>query len=374
MLLTITTTVKPATDLGYLLHKNPARVHALALSYGTAHVFYPEATEERCTAALLVELDPVGLVRGRGGGEGGPLAQYVNDRPYVASSFMSVAIAQAFGTALSGRPKDRPELAAMAIPVEARLAAVPSRGGEKLLRKLFEPLGYALEIAGHPLDPRLPDLGASSLYTLGLRAERPLVELLRHLYVLIPVLDAEKHYWVGDAEVEKLLRHGEAWLASHPERDLIARRYLKFQPSLAREALERLTSEEAVDVDAAEREHADEERAVEAPIGLNDQRMGAVRSVLAAEGARSVIDLGCGEGRLLQILLRDGSFERLTGMDVSLQALERTEERLHLDRLPEPVRRKIALVHGSVLYRDKRLAGHDAAVAIEVIEHLDPPR
>ena len=97
MLLTITTTHQPATDLGYLLHKNPARLHSFELSFGQAHVFYPEATAERCTAALLLDVDPVGLVRNRRGpGQGGTLDQYVNDRPYVASSLLSVAISRVF--------------------------------------------------------------------------------------------------------------------------------------------------------------------------------------------------------------------------------------------------------------------------------------
>src|SRR3954469_19826775 len=102
MLLTITTTHRPATDLGYLLHKRPGSSQSFELAFGRAHVFYPEASEERCTAALLLDLDPVGLVRQRQGpgGAGGLLEQYVNDRPYVASSFLSVAIAQVYGSAL----------------------------------------------------------------------------------------------------------------------------------------------------------------------------------------------------------------------------------------------------------------------------------
>src|SRR5713226_5643929 len=98
MLLTITNTHPTATDLGYLLHKNPARTQSFPLAAGQAHVFYPEASAERCTAALLLDLDPVALVRGSGGSrdEGGPIDQYVNDRPYTASSFLSVAIAEAF--------------------------------------------------------------------------------------------------------------------------------------------------------------------------------------------------------------------------------------------------------------------------------------
>ena len=167
MLLTISTTYQPATDLGYLLHKNPARLQTEELSFGKGFVFYPEASDDQCTAALLIEIDPVALVRGRGpAGEGGQLEQYVNDRPYVASSFLSVAIAQVFGTAMQGRCKDRSELAQTAIPLEATLSAVPSRGGEVFIRKLFEPLGYAVTAQGHVLDEKFPDWGASPYFTV----------------------------------------------------------------------------------------------------------------------------------------------------------------------------------------------------------------
>jgi 3' terminal RNA ribose 2'-O-methyltransferase Hen1 len=215
MLLTISTTHEPATDLGYLLHKNPARAQDFELSFGQAHVVYPEASAERCTAALVLDVDPVGLVRGRRGpeGDGGLLAQYVNDRPYVASSFLSVAISEVFGSALGGRSKDRPDLAAAAIPLEARLAVVPCRGGETLLRRLFEPLGWRVSAETHALDPSTAlgtgpstplgtggataEWGASRYYTVTLAGTARLAELLAHLYVLVPVLDDEKHYWVG---------------------------------------------------------------------------------------------------------------------------------------------------------------------------------
>src|SRR5213592_625871 len=134
MLLTITNSKPPATDLGYLLHKNPSRVQSFELSFGKAHVFYPEATSDRCTAALLLDVDPVGLVRGkRGQHECGTLDQYVNDRPYVLSSFLSVAMGRAFGTAMSGRSKGRQELADVAIPLTAHLTVVACRAGEGLI-------------------------------------------------------------------------------------------------------------------------------------------------------------------------------------------------------------------------------------------------
>ena len=247
MLLTIATTWRPATDLGFLLVKNPARCQSFPLPFGQAHVFYPVAREDRCQAALMLDLDPVGLVRGPRGanpGDGGALRQYVNDRPYVASSFLSVAIARVLGSALKGSSRDRPELAETPIPLEAEVAVLPCRGGEPFLRRLFEPLGYSIEVRRLPLDERFPEWGESPYYHVRLAATCRLRDLLSHLYVLLPVLDDDKHYWVGQEELDKLLARGEGWLSSHPEREQIARRYLKHQRYLAREALDRLSAEE----------------------------------------------------------------------------------------------------------------------------------
>lgn len=377
MLLTITTTHRPADDLGYLLHKNPARCQSFPLSFGAAHVFYPEVSPDRCTAALLLDVDPVGLVRQRRGpsGEGGLLDQYVNDRPYVASSFLSVAIAQVFGSALSGRCKDRPDVVSRPLPLTARLAAVPCRGGEDLLRRLFEPLGYAVAAERHPLDPRFPDWGDSPYYTVTLSATLTLRSLLSHLYVLIPVLDNDKHYWVDRKEVDKLLRQGEGWLAEHPERELITARYLRYQRRLTDEALERLGEDDPTDPDEAARAHDAEEAAVERPLSLHEQRLGAVLSVLKGAGARSVLDLGCGEGRLIiQHLLKEPQFERILGVDVSARSLRIAADRLRYDRMPERQRERVKLIHGSLMYRDRRLEGFDAAAVVEVIEHMDAPR
>jgi len=347
MLLTLTTTHQPATDLGYLLRKNPARPQSFSLTFGKAHVFYSEANAERCTVALLVDVDPVGLVRNRRGprGEGGALEQYVNDRPYAASSFLSVAIAEVFGSALAGKSKERPELVDTLLPLRVTISALPCRGGEEFLPELFEPLGYTLS--------------ASPL---------PLQKLLTHLYVLVPVLDNDKHYWVGDDEVEKLLRHGEGWLPTHPERETIIRRYLKHQRSLVDDALAQLVEESDPDPDAAVEAHASEEEEIECSISLNEHRLGSVLAALKASGATRVLDLGCGEGRLLQAILKEKQFTEIVGMDVSHRVLE-----IARDRLPPVQMERLRLLHGSLTYRDQRLAGFDAAAVVEVIEHLDAP-
>lgn len=374
MLLTLTTTHHPATDLGYLLAKHPDRVQRFDLSFGAAHVFYPESTPTTCTAALLLEVDPVALSRGRPSGGGAPLEPYVNDRPYAASSFLSVAIAQVFGTALAGRCRERPDLVDAPIPLRAHLPALPCRGGESFLRALFEPLGYAVEATQHALDPTFPEWGPSPYFAVALHATVPLHDLLGHLYVLVPVLDDQKHYWVGQDELDKLLRHGEGWLASHPAREAIASRYLRHQRGLAREALARLTVDEQPDPEAVESAGNAEEAAVEAPLRLNDQRLAAVVEQLKACGARRILDLGCGEGNLVRALLAESQFHFVLGMDVSHRALEHAADRLRLERMSERERARVSLIHGSLGYRDRRLEGFDAAALVEVIEHLEPAR
>jgi 3' terminal RNA ribose 2'-O-methyltransferase Hen1 len=375
MYLTISTTHSPATDLGYLLHKRPGKLHSVELSFGTAYVFYPEATDARCTAALLMEVDPVQLVRKSGGpaGEGGLLDQYVNDRPYASSSFTSVALARAFGTALGGRSKGRQELADSPLPLEIQIPVAPCRGGESFLRRLFEPLGYQVAASHHPLDERFPEWGESRYWSISLSAKKRLQDVLQHLYVLLPVLDDDKHYWVGKDEIEKLLRRGKGWLAAHPEREEITRRYLKYQRRLMNEALARLTEDEE-DPDEIAEVHSSEEVALEDRISLNQQRLGSILAALRQSGAKRVLDLGCGEGRLLALLLADASFTEILGIDVSPRVLEKAAERLRLTTLPPRKRERIKLLQGSLMYRDARLNGYDAAAVVEVVEHLDPPR
>lgn len=365
MLLTLTTTHEPATDLGFLLHKHPQRHQNFNVGFGTAHVFYPEATPEKCTAALILDIDPVALVRGRGRSEEGLLTNYVNDRPYAASSFLSVALGRVFGTALGGRCEARPELSAGTMPLCARIMPLDCRGQPDLPRRLFEPLGYrtlAVAIPG-------PDGGPSRYLDMSIDSTVRLAQLLTHLTVLIPVLDDRKHYWIGDDEIDKLLRRGEGWLALHPERELIAERYLKRQKRLAQIALDRLAGlDEGVagDGDASARLDA-----LETPLRLNEHRIGRVVEVLREAGARSVLDLGCGSGRLIEALLKDRGFERILGVDISTRELALARARL--DRLPEHQRRRVELAQGALTYRDKRLGGFDAAAAVEVIEHIDRP-
>lgn len=361
MLLTLTTTHAPATDLGYLLHKHPERPQSLALPFGQAHVFAPEAGEARASYALLLEVDPVALSRRRRGENSGvPLAPYVNDRPYVPGSFLSVALGVAYRSALNGRSQERRGLADTAIPLEIALPVCPARGGPDLPERLFGPLGYAVQAEPILLDASFPEWGASEYVHLRLTAQLRLRDLLAHLYVLLPVLDDEKHYFVSEDEIAKLLRHGEGWLAGHPERELITRRYLKYQRHLTRQASEGFEDDDTEDAPPERRTN------------LNEQRLDAVLAELRASGASRVLDLGCGEGNLLLRLAAEGQFTAILGLDASARSLARARERL--ERLPEGQRVRVALAHGGLTYRDARLRGWGAAALVEVIEHLDPPR
>ncbi len=378
MLLTITTEHAPATDLGYLLHKHPDNVRTVSFPFGDAHVFFPEARVERCTAALLVEVDPVGLIRGRGRRSGRQetfsLAGYVNDRPFAASSFLAVALGKVFGTAMSGRCDQRQELADAPLELEVELPVVPVRGGEAVLRSLFEPLGYRVDATQLPLDDEFPEWGPSRYWSVRLACTVRLAELLAHLYVLLPVLDDDKHYWVGDDEARKLLDKGGDWLGTHPERELISRRYLKHRRSLANDVLARLADDAPDDHAQVDSEQDLEEAKVEERISLNQQRLDTVTSVIEQVGATRVLDLGCGEGRLVQRLLRVPQVVHVTGADVSTRALERAEDRLRLEQLSDRQRSRVALIQAGLTYRDARFEGFDVATLIEVIEHLDEPR
>ena len=378
VLLTISTTHHPATDLGYLLHKHPGRVQAFPLSVGTAHVFYPESTQHRCTAALMLEVDPVALVRGRQGpsGDGFALGQYVNDRPYAASSMLALALKDVFRTALTGRCNARPDLAAAAMPLEIRMPSVPCRGGADLLRRLFEPLGWDVAADSVPLDPAIPEWGESRYLDVRLSGHVRLADALNHLYVLLPVLDDAKHYWVSDDEVDKLVRAGAGWLGTHPEKVIITSRYLSHRQRLTDVAMARLADIDETDID--ELDNATEGAVVvdtwDRAAPLAEQRRGAVLAAVRACCARTVGDLGCGDGKLVEDLLAEPGIEQVVATDVSVRALQIAARKLRLDTMPERQRTRLQIFQSALTYRDERLAGLDAAVLMEVIEHVDPSR
>ncbi|WP_031940149.1 3' terminal RNA ribose 2'-O-methyltransferase Hen1 [Prescottella defluvii] len=372
MLLTLTATatddVPDASDLGHLLHKHPDRVQTFELSVGTATVLYPESTQARCTAALLLDVDPIELARSRfrRGTDGFALGQYVNDRPYAGSSMLAVALSRVFKSALAGVCKTRPELAEAALPLRITIPAMPARGGADLPGRLFGPLGWDVTAAPLPLDETIPQWGDADYVRLELTGVSTLSSALRHLYVLLPVLDDVKHYWVGEDEADKLVRMAGEWLAGHPEAEPIASRYLAHRRDLVSSVVDRLAEDDG----AAERD-------ADAPApdtSLAQLRQDTVLATLEKLGAARVVDLGCGEGRLLRALVARPSFTRIVGVDVSDRALRRAERRLGLDEMSDAQRERITVLQSSATYRDARLRGFDAVVLMEVVEHIDEPR
>ncbi len=376
-MLLISTTHQPATDLGYLLHKHPDRIYRANLTFGEVCVAFPEANENRATAALLLDIDSVRLVRG-GDKPQGSVGQYVNDRPYAASSFVSVALIEAFSTAMQGRCSGKPELAEQAIPLEIRIPVLRTRLPETMLHELFDPLGYTVEATPLLLDAHFPEWGSSPYYDLTLKGTLRLCDALRHVYILLPVLDASKHYFMDATEVEKLLTKGAGWLADHPRRNWIVRAYLGRKPSLERDALEQLSNVEEQLV--AEENAFDEASALpedlvpERRVSLHTQRHDRVVELVRDLNPKSVVDLGCGDGKLLRKLIPIAGLERIVGMDVSYFDLARARRKLNMDEASPRRRERIQLLHGSLMYKDERLTGFDVGTVVEVVEHLDPPR
>lgn len=376
-----------ATDLGYLLHKNPANIHRRDTAAGNVTLFFTENRPSRSSAVLHLEVDPVALVRGKSAYSDGLLDQYVNDRPYVANSFLTVAISRALGQSLAGKSKERQTLADRALPYNLRLAPIAVTGGLAVVEDLFEPLGYSIDAQV------LEDGGHRALLDLTLSADVKLSDLLSHIYVLVPVLDNAKHYYIDRDEVDKLLDKGEGWLASHPAKTLITRRALKHRRGLLHRALDLLTEEPAPEDDdddddtaiaggAAEGEpetearprKAEREAELEKPIRLHDVRLDRVTELVQELGAASVLDLGCGEGRLLRRLIKVRGIDRIVGVDPSVRTLEVATRRLHLDTAGDAMRERVRLQMGSLTYGDRRWHSFDVATLVEVIEHIDPPR
>ena len=374
MLLHLTVRGENATNLGYLLGKHPDRYQTKDLSFGQAHIFFPEASSTACSACLLLDIDTTAEMRqsrhdhkGRNANVKAGLDHYVNDRAYVASSFLCTAIAKVFGSALNGNCNIMPELVNQVWSIQATISAVCVRGGADLLSTLFEPLGYRLKHQSALLDTNHPEWGQSPYYTLNLSAEKTVQEILQHLYILLPTLDNRKHYYFKEEEIEKLLTKAADWLPDHPAKELILRRYFGRKSSYRKVAVEATTREQL--------EKIPEKESTKDKASLHAQRHEKVTRILLKHGIRSILDLGCSNGRLLDRLAQEKQFTRLTGVDVATKVLQQAAQKLGLrSRNGTPPDSRLELLQGALTYQDDRFKGYDAALLVEVIEHLDPER
>lgn len=366
MILSITTTHTPATDLGFLLHKHPDKLQSIALALGQAHIFYPIAEESECTICLALDINPLDLVRNKKGSRAFFLQQhYVNDRTYTANSFLSTAIVKAFGSAINGTCQTMPELVETPIPLKATISSLKIDTDFSYLEKLFTPLGYTISYEILPLDDQFPSWGESKYVNLTIENTIKLKDLLSQIYLFILVLDNERHYWVGQSEVEVLVRRGGDWLEKHPLKEWITRRYLRNVKTYMNEALLKLAGEEISKTETF---------LTEKKISLHQKRLNRAAELLKESGAQSVLDMGCGEGKLLKLLLKESQFTKIAGMDVAFGELQKAKENLYLNEASPALRERISLFQGSVTYKDERTKGFDAVALVEVIEHLDLER
>lgn len=377
----ITITLEPeagsqvdATALSHLLRKHPGRLQTFELPVGNAHVFYPEYSPQRTTAALLLEVDAIGLVRSkRFRGDNGVLDYYINDRPYAASSLLAVALGKVLRSAMLPTSEAYPELASASLPLRLEVPVISTRGrdGHDLAQRLFAPLGWEIEQRPMALDEAYPLWEDSRYSHLVLTGTVPLHLALRQLYVLLPVLDDSKHYWVNDDEAEKLVRQGEGWLPDHPERALISHRYLAHQRDLVAAADARIDGEAPASAGEAA-VHVPRDGAPQQPLRV--LRAEAVMAALKDCGAHQVVDVGSGSGALLHRMRKDRFFTRILGTDVSARSLEQAARIMNLDELADSDKDRITFLHSSAVYRDERIAGFDAVALMEVIEHIEPSR
>lgn len=365
MLLELTTTNNPATDLGFLLHKHPDKLQTVELSVGKAHVFYTEATDNSCTACLLLDINPIELVRGDKGQNAFLQEHYVNDRPYTSNSFLSTALVKAFGSAINGTCHTKPELAKTAIPLKARIHSLKVDCDKAYINKLFEPVGYKVSYETIQLDSTFSDWGQSKVVNLQVEKTTTLKEFLSQLYVFMMVLDNNRHHWISGNDIDVLIRREENWLDNHPEKNWITKRYLKNLHTFTNQALLKLANED---------ELIEKQTLPERKLNLHQQRLNKALDFLKLSGSASVLDIGCGEGKLLKLLLKEAQFKKIAGMDVSFRELQKAKENLYLDQASPAMRDRIKVFQGSVTYKDGRLKNYDAATLVEVIEHLDEER
>lgn len=369
MLINITVTGENAKALSYILWKNPDHIFDREFSSGHVVVFFSEYSNQKATASLLVLVDSVGMVRSEWGRIS---SSYVDHRPYAASSIASVALKEAYSSAFAGK-SETAEIDAVIkqkLPVEIELSSVWVKGGVQSIHDFFEPLGYAVNAEKLLYESKWLK-SDSCVFNVTLTGMQTILDLLRHLYVLLPALDNKKHYFVNENEIVKLLSHGEGWLETHPYKERIVSRYLIHRHNLIEEALEQLAEE--VQDEETEENAAGAEEAMERPIRLQEERLQTALAVMRTldPAPLKIGDIGCGSGDFIRLIENDRAFSEVIGMDVSSKVLQIAEKRLHLDRRNAWQSPKISLIHGSLAYKDSRLKGLDAVLMFEVIEHID---
>ncbi|PYF06198.1 3' terminal RNA ribose 2'-O-methyltransferase Hen1 [Ureibacillus chungkukjangi] len=357
MQLTIRGTGQDIQVISYLLAKNPNNLYERRVSGHLVRMFFSQFSEEEVEVTFFVTPDPIELSRNNS--KVYDITSYINDREFVVSSIFCTFLRTALGTALNGKPVEEYEpWVNHPFPLEFSFGPVASQLTDQDIQSLFQPLGYAVEITYGEADYNMDFKSKSSARFITLKGSTTLQMGLRQLFVLIPVLDNYKHYYIDEQEVEKIVRYGEGWLDKHPKREFILRQALRFKEVYGQ----------------FENQHTKKENESSPKLRLNDLRYDKiVGKVNQLKRKETVVDLGSGEGKLSEKLgFIDGVKEILAvepSESATLKALKRFEKAAQDKNFVKPRQ-----IFGSLFYYDERLKGKDVLILCEVIEHIDEYR
>ena len=357
MQLTIQATGDNAKVMSHLLSKNPANLYERNQKGHLVRFFYSKFTDQEVEATIFVTPDPIELVQSNSNSY--DITHYINDREFAVSSIFCSLIRSALGTALNGQPKEQyMEWVDHPFSLQFEFGPVVSTLTDQQLAELFEPLGFALAITRQEIDYSIRMKDESSARYLTLRGTKTLHESLRQLFVLIPVLDNYKHYYIDEKEIEKLERYGEGWLENHPLRDFIYRKSLRFKELYSQVESQKPAGEPEVQVKKAR---------------LNELRYEKIAETVSQLKPESVVDFGSGEGKLSERLGLIAGVREILAVEPSQSAAVKAAARFHKAQENEHFTMPKTL-WGSLFYFDERLQGKDAIILCEVIEHIDEDR
>ncbi|WP_141431100.1 3' terminal RNA ribose 2'-O-methyltransferase Hen1 [Bacillus sp. 03113] len=349
-----------AKILSYLIAKNPYNLYDRDEKSNRVRLVYTVFDEKEVEVVIFVTPDPVELVRNSANAF--DITQYINDREFAVSSLFCTNIRKALGTALNGKPKEEyQKWVNHPFELHMNFGPVASHLSDENIVELLHPLGYIVEIERGETNYSFELKQRSSSRFIHLKGQQTIQQALRHLFILIPVIDNYKHYFIDEHEIEKLVRYGEGWLDSHPLREYIIKQSLRFSelinqfPSLAKKD--------------------DEEEHSSAPkVRLNELRYQAVVEKIKSLSQRaSIVDFGSGEGKLSVRLSNIPDVKEVLAVEPSetaqLRAIQRFEKASYNQTHVSPTP-----ILGSLFYYDERLLNKDVMILCEVIEHIDEYR
>lgn len=345
-----------AEAVSYLLAKNPNNLYERDEKGFKVRSVYSVFTKEEVKYLIYVKPDPIDLVRSSP--QVYDISHYINDREFAVSSLFVSAIRKALGTALNGKPQEEyVQWVEHRFDMEVAFGPIATDLPDGELAELFKPIGYNVEIKRAASTLR----SKSSALFITLTGKQTIQNLLKHLFILIPVIDNYKHYFIDEREIEKVDRYGEGWLDAHPLKQFIVKRALRFQNLIRQSKF-------------YDRERHNQENRETKKIRLNELRYEKIVDFIRTIPKRdTVVDLGAGEGKLsVKLGYLDGVKEILSvepSNKSRVRAIQRFEEAEGTDGFTLPTS-----LAGSLFYFDDRLVNKDIMVLCEVIEHIDEYR